>query len=335
MIKEKCPDFDTLDSFLSQREVQECLGDGVGESGMANPVYKSNQSHNDDSASSKEVIKEEEFKIIDGQRAQAGMQFQINCSQVKPQNIITDELIDPMLEDLDISLGPVGNFEDTVQVLNPKSTTKLETILQRQANPQTSSPTVSNKRPNRPDNSTDNYSDNCDLEPESKRMRNNLQDKIQAYDSTKKKKGGPEFSNSMDSAGRLLSENMEMRKERLRLEELKDKARVAKRRGGGVTDEDREHQLKMQQMKLKHDLDKQKLTLRLTLQIEEMKLRQIQARNNHKQSFPHEQSSLQSRSSSLAHLELAIKSSEAILKKYGHPSTIALHDDDDFDFNDG
>ena len=48
-----------------------------------------------------------------------------------------------------------------------------------------------------------------------------------------------------------------MRRQKLKLEELKIKSRVAIKQG--TTDEDRAHQLKMQEIKLRYELEKEKV----------------------------------------------------------------------------
>ena len=96
-----------------------------------------------------------------------------------------------------------------------------------------------------------------------------LKERIQHQ--VKNKKRGTEFT--PDSFSNYMDENLQIRKQKLKLAEMKVKARVAIK--GGITDEDRAHKLKMQEVKLMYELEKEKL--KIELQREELKVRQIEA----------------------------------------------------------
>ena len=113
-------------------------------------------------------------------------------------------------------------------------------------------------------------------EPDRKRVTLNtkqgLKEKIETHIKTKKGKG---YDNNQDMFRQYLENNLEVRRQKLKLQELKVKSRVAI--SGATTDEDRAHQLKMQEIKLKYELEKERM--RMQIQKEALKLRQIKARN--------------------------------------------------------
>lgn len=252
LLKEKCPDFHILDGFLGEKEANENPAPGgIGEHGMDNPIVQVDLTPLMDEL-------DEDFTL-----SQRSLQEELDVRERSPGSVRNEPSIDNHTIDSDMDL-------DSDMAISPTRVIKRRTL---QPIPVLTS---QNKRRLSTTKGTDDSEvDDEDQKHKSKRVKEKENSKSRVQ-TRFKRKGGSEFD-STENFKRMMAGNVELRKEKLRIEELKVKARVAIR--GGMTDEDREHQLKMQQLKLHHELEKQKMTLQLTLQIEEVKLRQIEARN--------------------------------------------------------